>query len=220
MMFEPFVALVAFLPLLGYVLVLAVVRVSGHALVTTGGRDLAAVMLAIAGLILIGPMELLFPKATAMLLGPWVWLPLLLLYLLIVCLLALASRPKLVVYGRTPDEVFPALLRAVQRMDESAISNESQWQIDLPRMGAHLRLDGAPGYDCVSVLAFEPMLPLAFWDTLLSELRQEIKQTSSGSRARGWVSLILSVLMIGWLMRYSFAEPVRLVDGFRDWLIR
>lgn len=219
-MFEPFAAFVAFTPLIVYLLCLAVIRVSGKPWVTTGGRDTAAVLLAVSGLVVVGPMELFFPKATAYLLGPWVWAPLLFLYFLFGCLMIINSRPKLIVYGRTSDQLFPALVRATRRLDDSAIVDEDQQQIHLPKIGAHLRLDLAPGHDCISVVAFEPNLSDAFWRTLRVHLRHEIASTSPPYPRRGWAAMGLALVMLFFLVQYIFEEPAQMVDGFRDWLIR
>lgn len=220
MMLEPFAAVIAFLPLIAYLLFLAIVRVSGCVLVTTGGRDLAAVLLAVMGLAIIGPLELLFPKATAMLLGAWVWIPLVLLYFLFTSLFVLGNRPKLVVYGLTPEELFPVLVRAAKSLDPSALINEQKWQVELPAIGAHLRLDAASGYDCASILAFEPMLSVAFWDALLAAVRREVKDLPNRPLRRGWISLAAAVVLLFALVRYAVTQRELLVDGFREWLIR
>ena len=75
MFVEPFVIVMAFVPLIGYLLVLGWIRISGRAVVTTGARDTAALALAISGFIVVGPAELFFPNAAATAFGPIVWLP-------------------------------------------------------------------------------------------------------------------------------------------------
>lgn len=219
-MFEPFPALLAFTPLILYLLCLALIRVSGKAWVTTGERDTAAVMVAISGLIVVGPMELFFPKATAYLLGPWVWGPLILLYFLFGCLLIINSRPKLVVYGRTSDQLFTALSGAARKLDDSAIVDDDRQQIHLPKVGAHLRLDSAPGHDCINVLSFEPTLSDAFWRLLRTHLKHEIASTSPPYPRRGWAAMAIALIMLFWLVQYIVEEPARMVDGFREWFIR
>lgn len=219
-MFEPFAAVVAFTPLILYLLCLAVVRVSGKAWVTTGVRDTAAVLFAICGLVIVGPMELFFPKATAYLLGAWVWIPLLFLYFLFGCLLVINSRTKLVVYGRTSDALFSALVRAANAIDATAVVDHDQYQIHLPQAGVHLRLEATPGHDCISVLAFEPILTDAFWRALRAHLKTEIRLTSPPYPRRGWAAMGLALVMLFWLIQYVAEEPSRMVDGFRDWLIR
>lgn len=219
-MFEPFPAVVAFVPLIGYLLVLALIRFSGSVRVISGGADIAALSFALSGLIIIGPMELFFPKATASLLGAWIWLPLILLYVLVACLWMIGSRPRLVVYGRSADEVFPLLVRVCHRIDDRCVHDNDQGQIHLPTVGAHLRLDSTPGHDCVSIVSFEPMLPLAFWNDVQRGLREALKSSPPPMPRRGWVALAVAVAMLVLLVRHVSSQPAALVNGLQDWLIR
>lgn len=219
-MFEPFPALVAFTPLILYLLAFALVRISGKVCVITGGTDTAALLFAISGLVVVGPMELFFPKATAYLLGIWVWVPLLLLYLLFGCLFVISGASKLVVYGRTAETLFESLTRAAQAIDSSAVADYDSGQVHLPKVGAHLRLDSAPGHDCINVIAFEPLLPVAFWQSLRNYLRSELRRTRPPKPRRGVPALLLAMLMAFWLVRYLLNEPNLLAEGFREWLVR
>lgn len=219
-MLEPFAATIALAPLIGYLLGLSIIRIGGFVWVTTGARDTAVVLIAISGLIVIGPMELFFPNATAALLGGWVWIPLLLLYFLLACLAIINYRPKLIVYGRTLEEVYPAMVRAAQAMDGGVIENEEQLQVHLPALAAHLRLDLARGNDCSSVVSFEPTLPLAFWRQFAQHLRTELRSTSPPYPRRGWTMLLVAVTTGFFLIRYVAAQPALLVEGFREWFIR
>ncbi|MEM8910556.1 MAG: hypothetical protein AAGC97_02220 [Planctomycetota bacterium] len=220
MTIEPFVLLVATIPLLGYLLVLALVRVSGRVLITTGGRDTAAVGLAVAGMFVIGPAELFFPYSTATLLGAWVWVPLAVLYLLVISLIALTGRPRLVVYGRNAEEMFPALCRACESMDASTLANAESMQVHLPALGAHVRLEANAKQDCLTIEAFETTLPIAFWDALLAALRGQVRSTASPQPRRGILMLILTCVTIAWVTRHALIHPEELVEGFRQWLVR
>ena len=153
---EPFTILLALLPLIAYLAVLSLIRLSGWALVTTGGRDIAALAVAISGLLAVGPAELFFPAAAASMFGPAVWLALGAFYGLSVALVALTSRPKLVVYGRTPEELYPPLLAAAKQIDPAAEGNRNALQVTLPTVSVHLRLDGQRAIDHAEILAFEP----------------------------------------------------------------
>ncbi|TWT73948.1 hypothetical protein [Allorhodopirellula solitaria] len=219
-MFDPFPATIALAPLIVYLIALSAIRLSGSACVVSGASDLAAVLVAVSGLIVIGPMELFFPNATASLLGVWVWLPLLLLYFLFACLLVLNGRPRLVVYGRMVEEVYPALIRAAQTLDSGATENEEQLQVYLPSASAHLRIDLVRGNDCCSVMAFEPALPPDFWNAFAKQFREELRQTAPPYPRRGWAMLIVASMMAFLLIRYVAAQPAVLVEGFREWLIR
>lgn len=219
-MFEPYAATIAFAPLIIYLLALSIIRIGGWVWVTTGSRDVAAVIFAISGMIVIGPLELFFPNTTAAMLGPWVWAPLLLLYFLFACLVVLNSRPKLVVYGRTLEEVYPAMVRAACTLDAGAIENAEQLQVHLPALTAHLRIDLARGNDCSTVVAFEQTLPVVFWRQFAKQLRTELRRTSPPFPRRGWAMLIVATMAAFLLVRHVAAQPALLVEGFHEWLIR
>ena len=135
---EPFKILLALLPLIAYLAVFSVIRLSGRALVTTGGRDLAALSMAISGMLAVGPAELFFPTSAAAVFGPTVWLALAAFYGLTVSLIVLSSPPKLVVYGRTPEELFAPLLAAAKQIDAAATGDAATLQVSLPTLGVHL----------------------------------------------------------------------------------
>jgi len=219
-LFEPFPALLAFTPLIVYLFLFAVIRIGGLVWVSTGGRDLAAVLFAISGFIVIGPMELFFPNATASFLGVWVWAPLTLLYFLFGCLLILSTKPKLVVYGRAVDEVYPALVDSARTLDGATIANDGHLQVYLPTVQAHFRLEAMPGYDCISIVSFEPMLSSEVWRRLRTQLRERLRASPPPRPRRGWAMLGIALMMGYFLTRHVATQPALLVEGFREWMIR
>jgi hypothetical protein len=217
---EPFTILLALLPLIGYLSVFSLLRLSGKVLVTTGGRDVAALAIAVSGMIAIGPAELFFPRSAAAVFGPVVWFALGSFYGLSVSLIALAMPPKLVVYGRTPEELFEPLLVSARRIDPAAAGNAHTLQVSLPTLSIHLRLDGQPGFDHARVIAFEPNVPLKFWNQLLATLRAEAHQQPIPMPRRGFGMLIVASFLSLILIWQSFSNQALVVEGFRDWLWR
>jgi hypothetical protein len=218
--FEPFTILLALLPLIGYLMVFSVIRLSGRALVTTGARDIAALALAISGMLAIGPAELFFPNAAATMFGPLVWVALGSFYALTVSLIALTTQPKLVVYGRTPEELFEPLLVAARQIDTGAVGDPSSLQVSLPNIGIRLRVDGQRGIDYSQVLSFEPNMSLRFWSKLLAALRSEVRKQASPMPRRGFVMLLVAIGLCSILVWKSFGNRELVVEGFRDWLWR
>lgn len=217
---QPFTIVLALLPLIGYLAVLGTIRFSGRALVTTGGRDVAALAIAISGLVAVGPAELFFPASAALVFGPAVWVALAIFYALCVTLVAITSRPKLVVYGRKPDELFQPLLKAAEKIDPSATGDESTFMITLPKAGIHLRIDGQREIDCGQVVAFEPTVSFKFWSTLLGNLRGELRESPHSIPRRGVAMLVAASLLAVLLIWQGFSNQELVVEGFRDWLWR
>ncbi len=216
----PFSLLLAAVPLISYLGVIAAIRVSGRSLITTGGRDVAAMGVAIAGLIAIGPAELFFPTAAATVFGPIIWIWLSMFYALCVALVALTVRGRLVVYGRSAEEMFPPLLRAARRLDPEASGDPGNLQVTLPGLGMHLRIDGHRGVDHAEVLAFERMCPPKFWSELLGVLRQEVAVSPRPVPRRGSAMLLLATVLAGLLLWRGIDQQAVVVEGFRQWLWR
>ncbi len=220
MFIEPFAILLALLPLIGYLAVLGVIRVTGQTLVTTGGRDFAALGVAIAGFVAVGPAELFFPNAAATVFGPIVWLALISFYGLLVTLIVLTSKPKLVVIGRMPNELYEPLLNAARKLDPEAQGNESSLQVELVSLGIHLRLDGQRGIDHAQIVSFESGVSIRFWNQLLGHLRQEVLQLPAPHSRRGYATLLAAAGLCGVILWQGLGNPDQVVEGFREWLWR
>jgi hypothetical protein len=219
-MFEPFAILLALLPMIGYLIVFSMIRLSGHALVTTGGRDIAALAFAVSGMVVAGPIELFFPRAAATVFGAKVWIALAIFYTLCVLLVALTSRPKLVVYGRTPSETFGPLLAAAQAIDPAAHGDADTLQVVMPTSSVRLRAAGQRLTDYTEVLSFEPNLTPQFWNQLMGKLRRELDPTQVARPRQGFTMLLVACVLSGLMIWQSFSNQELVVQGFKEWLWR
>jgi hypothetical protein len=219
-MFEPFPILLALLPLIGYLAVFSMIRLSGHALVTTGGRDIGALAFAVSGMVVAGPIELFFPRAAATVFGAKVWIALAVFYTLCVLLIALTSHPKLVVYGRTPSETYGPLLSAAQAIDSAAYGEADTLQVVMPTSGVRLRADGQRLADYTEILSFEPNLAPQFWNQLMGSLRRELAPTQVSRPRQGFTMLLCACALGGLMIWHSFRNQALVVQGFKEWLWR
>ena len=215
-----FYLLVASVPVLGYLGVIAVVRVSGRALVTTGGRDVAAIGVAISGLVAIGPLELFFPSTAAAFFGPMIWVWLAAFYVLCVTLASLTAPPRLVIYGRTAEDLYTPLTRAARQLDPDAEGDPETLQVSLPRLKVRLRIDGHRGADHAEVEAFERRYPPRFWSRLLGLVREEVASGPRTSPRRGLVMLLLTVVLACLVVWRGIEHQGLVVQEFRQWLWR
>ena len=119
-MIDLFHIAVAIGPLAIYFLLIGYIRMQKKPLVTTGGRELAALAFALIGFAAIGPMELFFPRAAVMWLGSKVWLLMSILYALSIMLVILNSRPRIIVYGLDGEELGEYLREVFARLDTHA----------------------------------------------------------------------------------------------------
>lgn len=220
MAIEPFVLLIALLPLAAYLTLFGMIRLSGRPMVTTGGRDTFAIAVAISGLVAVGPAELFFPEAAAAALGMAIWPVLAFLYLLLVTLVILSSRPRLIVYGRGTSALAIPLLRAAQSIDPQASCDESAGQISLPSAGIHLRIDGYRGADTAEVSAYESSIVPSFWQRLLVALQSELSKEEAVAQRRGGMTFVLGAAMLVLVSIQLFVAHEQVVQGFREWLWR
>lgn len=136
---DPFTLGASLGPLALYLLVLGAINFYRRPFVVSGVRDTAALGLAAAGLVLIGPMQLFFPTVASIGMGAWVWALLAALYALAIVFLALLFRPRLVIYNVAPSELRPVLADVAGALDESA-----RWAGDclhLPALGVQLHIE-------------------------------------------------------------------------------
>src|SRR5262245_44086067 len=122
MVFDPFRLSIALVPLAAYLVLLGFVNLRRRPFLTTGGSDLAALGMALSGLVLIGPLELVRPEAATAEFGNYIWLVLIAFYWLVLLLVVLVSRPRLVVYNVGADELHSVVAEAASRLDA-----DSRW---------------------------------------------------------------------------------------------
>ncbi|MHB8866355.1 MAG: hypothetical protein ACYC6N_28545, partial [Pirellulaceae bacterium] len=181
-------------PLAVYFLLLGFVNLSTRPFVTTGARDVGALGLAVAGLIMAGPMELFLPEAATHRFGGYVWLLLLAFYGLCLTLLVLLLRPRLVIYNVNPDQLRAVLAEVVTELDA-----EARWAGDslaLPKLGVQLHIDLLGAMRNVQLVAAGPRQSFAGWKRLEMALAKVLHQTAASPNPHGFGLLALGVLLI------------------------
>jgi hypothetical protein len=151
---DPFRLSLALGPLAIYLMVIGAMNMFRRPFVVSGGRDTAALGLAVSGLVIVGPAELFFPVSASLRFEPlpWmVWVLLVALYALSVVLVVLLLRPRLVIYNVSRDELRPILAELVAELDP-----EARWAGDslaLPNLGIQLYVGGLAAMRNVSLSA-------------------------------------------------------------------
>jgi hypothetical protein len=100
-----------------YLLALGVVHSLRRPVVVEGSRDAAALALALAGFVAVGPMELFMPVQAMLRFGAYAWLLMFSFYALAVLWIMLSKRPQLVIYNTTMDEIRPVLSTLINELD-------------------------------------------------------------------------------------------------------
>jgi len=204
-MLDPLHVALAIGPMAVYLLVLGLLNLSRRPLVITGGRDLFALGIALSGFVVIGPLDLFMPLAAATHFGVWIWPLLLGLYVLILLLIVLISRPRLVVYNVLPGEVRVILQRMIDRLNlpHTWAGNS----LSLPNWGIELHMTTFLVMRNVSLSATGTRQSFQGWRWLRRELEMELSQVEVPPNPIGLTLLTFSLLMIGGLIMRLMQNP-------------
>ncbi|HVX10670.1 MAG TPA: hypothetical protein VHC22_05780 [Pirellulales bacterium] len=203
-------------PLTVYLLVLAWINLSRRPFLVSGARDLAALGVGVAGMILVGPVELLLPEQAIHAYKGYVWLLLLVMYGLCVSLAALLVRPRLTIYNFTLERLRPLLAGAIDELDPDA-----RWagtSLALPKLHVEFYLESSPALKNVSLVATGDDQSFSGWRRLESALASRLRQTESPANAWGVVLALGCFLLatcVGWQV---LLNPQAVTTGFREML--
>ena len=207
---------IALSPLAAYVLLLGLVNLSSRPLLTSGGRDLAALALGISGLVVIGPMELFFPELAVERFGGYVWLLLLGFYALLVVLLMLVVRPRLVIYNMTVEQLRPTLANVVSDLDPDA-----RWAgecLVLPRLGVQLHVEPFLAMRNVQLVSSGPHQSFAGWRRLERGLVKGLKGISSSPNPYGFSLVFFGLLMVALITFSVVSDAGAVAQTLREML--
>lgn len=215
---DPFRMCLAIGPLAMYGLVLGLLNLSRRPWLITGALDLAALAVALVGLVIVGPMELLLPDAAANHFGSYtyVWLLMLAFYGLSVSFFTLLTRPKLIVYNIALEELRSVLEELAPQMDP-----EFAWAGDnlvLPNFGVQLHLESFPIMRNVSVCSSGERQHYAGWRQLEIELSKALRSVRVATNPWGVGLVFISLLACVACAIQSIGNPEELALGFRQML--
>jgi hypothetical protein len=173
-----------------------------------------ALGIAVTGLMLVGPLELFRPEAATREFGNYIWLALLLFYWLWLLLVVLLSRPRLVVYNISLEELRPILADAAGRLDGGA-----RWagnHLTLPALGVNLHLDGFDLMRNVSLVSSGGRQNIDGWRQLARELQPLLAPIRVKSNPRAIGFLAVSLALLAGSVTYMLGQPVQLYHAMRD----
>ena len=209
---------VAFGPLALYLVLLGLTNLRRRPLLVSGSRELAALGVALVGLLIVGPMQLFVPDATALRFGWLVWPLLLSFYGLSLTLWMLVARPRLVIFNIRSSQLRPILSELALALDSDA-----RWAGDslaLPQLGVQLRLESFPSMRNVSLVANSDSQSFSGWRRLERSLRSVLKPVEVSPNPRGVGMLVAGLLILTSLVYQVVADPQAVAQGFFEMLNR
>lgn len=205
---DPFRMCLALGPVGVYVLLLGAINLSRRPFLVSGTRDAAALGLAVAGFVIVGPMELFFPEAAAVRFQAYVWLLLLAFYGLCLILTLLLLRPRLIVYNISVDRLRPILADLVNHLDA-----EARWAGDsliMPGLGVQMYIDGSPAMRNASLVSIGSNQNHQGWRRLEEALAATLQQVEVARNPRG-ASLVSAGVLIGAALVLAIARDPQAV---------
>jgi hypothetical protein len=189
----------AFGPLAIYLLLLGIINLSRRPMLVSGTRDIAALGLAVSGLVLVGPLALFFPENAALRLGPngpkYVWAMLAALYALGLASGLLFLRPRLVIYNISADRLRPILAELVEELDPHA-----RWAGDslvLPGLDVQLHLDNTAWMRNVVLASGGPKQDERGWQRLEKALAAALAGVDVPRNPRGMTLFTMGLFVLG-----------------------
>lgn len=176
----------AFLPLGLYLLALGWVHLRHRPLAIAGVWDGILLGASLVGLVTVGPIALVRPAAGG---SAWSWPMLLLVFCLVVALCVLVSRPRLIVYNISVEQIRPLVAEVAATLDPQA-----RWAgetVAFPTHGFQVHLDGDGALRTVSLIAVGRRSAHEGW----SEFSRRVRRATRGLRVRSspWGSLFAAV---------------------------
>jgi len=172
-------------PLALYLLTLGRLHLRPRPTAISGAWDFVFAAASLVGFAIVGPLALVAP-ATA---GPsWTMLMFLLVFVLLAAIGVLASRPRIVVYNITLDQLRPVVAEVTGGLDASA-----RWAGEsaaLPSRDIQIHLDARGSMRTVSVIAVGSRTSPEGW----SEFSRRLRQAVRGLRVRPspWSAVFLA----------------------------
>ncbi len=209
---DPFAACVAFGPLAIYLVSVGLMNLARRPVVVGGARETLALGVALGGLVVVGPLQLFMPLEAAAQFGAYVWLLMGGFYALSLILAIILSRPRLVVYGITPEQLRPFLEETVRRLDGEASFAGQAVNLPLVRIGFHV--ESFPPLANVSLIATSYDQSATGWRRLETALRERLQGVSVRFQAHGFWLALAGLAMLTTLALWVSDDPQAIAQGF------
>jgi hypothetical protein len=208
---DTFSACLAFGPLGIYLLVVGLINLGRRPVVVTGTRETLALGLAVAGLVIVGPMQLFMPQDAAARFGWAVWVLLVLFYALCLTLAVMLSRSRLIVYNISLDALRPKLFEAAQRLDHDATASGAA--LSMPQMRVQLQLEHYPPMHNTSLVATPGAQSASGWRQVEIALRRALQDVPATPRTRGLLLLLIGTAILTALWLVISENPQAIARG-------
>jgi hypothetical protein len=190
---DPLHLAIAFVPLALYLIGLGAIHVRRHPTVWSGTLDTAALGAAVAGLVVVGPMDLFLPESSP-LSGLYLWLLMLALYVLGITLWNLLARPRVVVFNVTLEQLQPVIAELAGKLDEQFTAVGDSYL--LPQLGVHFHVERYLPMHNVSLVAIGDRQSFSGWRRLQTELAAALRPVDRASHLPGYSFVFVGAFIL------------------------
>jgi hypothetical protein len=211
---DPFRLCLALGPVAIYLLLLGIINLTRRPVMVPGGRDAAALALAVSGMLIVGPFDLFLPQASVLRYGPFVWVMILAFYALCVAMGILMLHPRLVIYNISADKLRPILADVVSRLD-----NDARWAGDslvLPNLGVQLSVDYFRFMRNISLKSIGGNQDLHGWRRLEQRLAAALSREHVSRNPAGLGVFLAGSLILGVLAAVIARDPQVINQSISD----
>ena len=181
----------AFLPLGIYLLALGWVHLRRRPLAIAGVWDGILLGASLLGLVTVGPIALVRPAAGG---SSWSWPMLILGFCLVVALCVLVSRPRLIIYNISIEQIRPLVAEVASDLDPSA-----RWAgetVALPARGLQVHLDGDGSLRTVSLIGVGRRSAHEGWSEFSRRVRQASRRLPVRASPWGGVFAAIGAVLV------------------------
>lgn len=175
----------ALLPPAVYLFMIGLLHLRHRPSAVAGGWDAAAVALAVACAVVMGPLDHALPTSVG---GSWRAVLGVICFALVAVMVQLASRPRLVVYNVSIEQLRPVVAQVAAVLDPSA-----RWAgetVALPGRAVQVHLDGRGGMRSVSLVAIGTGTSAEAWSEFSRRTRRAVRRLRV--RPSPWAALFLA----------------------------
>lgn len=213
---DPLHFCIALAPLATYLSVVGVVNLSTRPRAVGGATDSFCLGLGLSGFVLVGPMQLFLPSATAFVLRGWIWILLLACYVLCLALYVLLSRPRIVIYNLGAEQVRALLSEVVTGLDPDV-----RWageSVCLPNLGVQLHLEVVASLRNVQLIATSAPQSYDGWALLQKKLSTQLRETPAARTSHGLSLILCGVLLAVTCAYWAMRDKELVAQSFQEML--
>jgi len=183
---------IAFLPLAIYLALLGMVPFYRRPVVRSGGSDLFFLWLGLSGMVMIGPVKLLFPIGALMIWREFAFVLIAALYILVGILISGIRQSQIIVYNIRQEDFQAFLEELVQKSEAEAVGN----CVLVSKIDIQFSYDIQPFWRCLVLQATGRNQNLGGWLQLERVLRERFAECKTPLSAKALILPLVSALLV------------------------